>query len=115
MKRYIRADTKTNSFTEESRKKMQDMLKTILYRLWISGGLNSKKSETTEDFKNSDYKSFTKYISDHKTDIFDRNDLIDPIYKFAKKFEDSDAVEQYMLKIYDNLTEKEFEEALKIK
>jgi len=117
MKRLIRAaeEAKENSFTSVSRNRMKSTLKDVLHHLWTSGGSDSKKSKTTADFKNSDYKSFAKYIADHKIDIFDRSELIDPLYKAAGKFRDSEAAEQYMLKIYDNLTEKEFTEALGIK
>lgn len=115
MKLLIRSSTKTNSFSASARDEMKSELKRVLKQLWTKGGSDSKKSETTSDFKDSDYKSFSKYISDHKTDIFDRNDLIDPIRKASKKFEDPEAAEQYMLKIYDNLTQKEFNESLGIK
>ena len=115
MKRLIRSSTRTNSFSSSARDDMKSALKRVLKQLWTSGGSDSKKTKTTFDFKNSDYKSFSKYIADHKTDIFDRDNLIYQIRSASKKFDDPKAAEQYMLKIYDNLTEKEFNETLGIK
>ena len=116
MKRLIRAaeEVKENPLSYVARKQMKNDLKEILHKLWVTGGANSKKSRTMKDYKNSDYDSFAQYIKDHKTDIFDRDELMDPIYKDAGKFRDPETAKQYMLMVYDNISDDFLLDALGI-
>lgn len=112
MKRYIRSETDFNSKKEKGERSVIDLrrdLMSILSKMWRNGGA---RETTMKDFKNSDYSSLSKYIADHKPDIFDRDEVLDKIDELASKTKNYEKNRQKMIDMYDNLKESEFARVL---
>lgn len=93
---------------------LRHVMNSIIFWMWNDGdkmhisGDGSTHAKTVEDYKNSDYSSLSKYVMDHKQDIFPRGDIMMDIDDYAKDHKNSYEIRQELLKIYDNYTEADF-------
>lgn len=111
MKRYVRS---SEDLSDNMKLAIRKDVNRIIFWMWNDGpssdigGKDSTRYKTIEDYKNSDYSSLSKYVMDHKQDIFLRDKLLEEIDSYAKYYKDPERVRQEMLKIYDNYTVSDF-------